>query len=100
MEESYNLLVSPQAEYKLDALLLYLLTEWGMRVQQTFLDNFLHCLSIIKMNPYTFPASLQNPNIRQCVVTSLNKIFYSIEGNDIIILSVEDTRMDPQKMMF
>lgn len=100
MEESYNLILSPQAEYKLDLLLTYLLTEWGITVQQGFLDEFQHCISIIRVNPYAFPLFLQETGVRQCVVTPLNKIFYAIEGTDIIILSVEDVRMDPRKFVF
>ena len=34
------------------------------------------------------------------VVTPLNIIYYMIEGNDIVILAFEDTRMNPDKITF
>lgn len=97
---NYNLIISSRAEKKIDILLTFLLEEWGISTQQSFLDEFQHCLFIIKQNPYTFPATLQNTEVRQCVITSLSKLFYTIQGDDILILSLEDVRMDPNKMIF
>lgn len=73
----YHLIVSFEAKMRISQIADYVFMNWGMSVYQNWLND-----------------------IRQCVVISLNKIFYSIEGNDIIILSVEDVRMDPRKMMF
>lgn len=98
MEGEYNLLVSSRAEQRLDALLDYLLNEWGFQVQQNFLDDFQHCISIIRRNPYSFPVTLQDKTIRQCVMTPQNKLYYTVQNRDIIILSLEDTRMNPNKV--
>ena len=98
MEGEYNLIVSPRAEQRVDALLDFLLNEWGFRVQQNFLDDFQHCISIIRRNPYSFPVTLQDKSIRQCVVTPQNKLYYTVQNRDIIILSLEDARMNPNKV--
>lgn len=98
MEGEYNLIVSPRAEQRVDALLDFLLNEWGFRVQQDFLDAFQQCISIIRRNPYSFPVTLQDKSIRQCVVTPQNKLYYTVQNCDIIILSLEDTRMNPNKV--
>ncbi|MBM6858820.1 hypothetical protein H6D15_14660 [Mediterranea massiliensis] len=42
--------------------------------------------------------SLQDKTIRQCVVTPQNKLYYTVQNRDIIILSLEDTRMNPNKV--
>lgn len=56
-------------------------------------------------DPFTFARtnvmgtlSLQDKTIRQCVVTPQNKLYYTVQNRDIIILSLEDTRMNPNKV--
>lgn len=96
----YHLIVSFKAKTKISQIADYVFTNWGLSVYQNLLDELDHCFHIIESNPYTFPLSLQGTDVHQCIVNPLNKIFYTIQGSDIIILSVEDVRMDPQKMLF
>lgn len=63
-----------------------------------------HVDRLIK-DPFTFARtnvmgtlSLQDKTIRQCVVTPQNKLYYTVQNRDIIILSLEDTRMNPNKV--
>ncbi|MBR4048395.1 MAG: type II toxin-antitoxin system RelE/ParE family toxin [Bacteroides sp.] len=96
----YNLIISQRAEERIDSLLDYLLEEWGYNVQQRFLDELIRCFSIIKNNPYSFPFTQQNHSVRQCVVTPLNKLYYTIIEDDVLVLSLEDVRMNPDKSIF
>lgn len=96
----YHLIVSSEVKNRISQITDYVFMNWGLIVYQNLLDELEHCFHIIELNPHTFPLSLQNTNIRECVVTPLNKIFYTIQGSDIIILSIEDVRMDPRKMLF
>ena len=36
--------------------------------------------------------------VRQCLVTPLSKLYYSVQGEDIIILSLEDARINPHSI--
>ena len=38
--------------------------------------------------------------VRQCLVTPLSKLYYSVQGEDIIILSLEDDRINPKNIRF
>ena len=38
--------------------------------------------------------------VRQCLVTPLSKLYYSVQGEDIIILSLEDARINPKNIRF
>ena len=38
--------------------------------------------------------------VRQCLVTPLSKLDYSVQGEDIIILSLEDARINPKNIRF
>lgn len=97
---SYNFIISSQAEIKIDLTINYILENWGLKPQQDFLSKLKHSLFIIENNPYSFPASLKYPEIRECVVTPLNKLYYTVQGKDIVILSMEDTRMDLNNIKF
>lgn len=96
----YHLIISFEAKVRISQISDYVFMNWGLSVYQNWLNELEHCFHIIEMNPFTFPSLLQNMDVHQCVVTPLNKIFYTIKGNDIIILSVEDARMDPAKLAF
>ena len=100
MSAPYRLVITPCAVERIDSLVDYLFIEWGLTVRDHFLHELTHCFDIIRRNPCAFPALSKNPLVRQCVVSRQNKVYYMIQGNDIVILSLEDTRMDPNRLKF
>jgi plasmid stabilization system protein ParE len=91
----YNLIFSHRAEQRIEQLLDYLFQNWGLKVQEAFISKLEHCLFIIKQNPYSF-AYCDISGMRKCVITPLNILYYTIQENDILVISIEDTRMNPQ----
>lgn len=96
----YNLIISSRAEERIDSVVDFLLIEWGVQAQQKFLAELRHCFKIIEINPCAFPYMSDSTIVRQCLVNSLSKLYYSIQGEDIIILSLEDVRMNPKNIRF
>lgn len=96
----YNFIISSYAEIKIDLTVNYILENWGLKSQQDFLLELKRSLVIIENNPLSFPVSLKSSVIRECVVTPLNKLYYTIREKDIIILSMEDTRMNLDNLKF
>lgn len=96
----YNLIISPRAEERIDSVIDFLLIEWGFQSQQKFIAELKHCFKIIEINPFTFPYIQDNMIVRQCLVTPLSKLYYSVQGDDIIILSLEDARINPKNIRF
>ncbi len=89
----YNLLFTLRAKSRLIVLLDYLTVNWGIRVKNKFISELEHCLEIIQINPYSFPC-YNTSELRKCIITPLNILYYTIQGNDILIISIEDTRMN------
>jgi plasmid stabilization system protein ParE len=50
--------LSRRASKKLDKLLLYLETEWSVKVKNAFIKKFDKSLSLIQDNPKSFPKYL------------------------------------------
>lgn len=96
----YNFVITPKAQQAIDNICNKVLNAWGTKCYKDLIDELERCFKIIQRYPSAFQESLRYPGIRQCVVTPLNILYYMIEGNDIVILAFEDTRMDPQKITF
>lgn len=47
-----------------------------------------------------YPTFVKNPQIRQCVIHKNATCFYEISNDKIYILSVEDTRLNPESSKF
>lgn len=95
---NYNLVLTPIAEESIDNVMNYLLAEWGITVHDRFVKELSHCIDIIRQNPFAFSRSSIYFNIHRCVVTPQNILYYRIEENNIVILELEDSRMNPDKL--
>ena len=96
---NYNLVITPKAQQAIDKTCDKVLNAWGTKCYNNLIDELEHCFKIIQCYPLAFQESIHYQGIRQCV-TPLNIIYYMIEGNDIVILAFEDTRMNPDKITF
>ncbi|MBC8601290.1 type II toxin-antitoxin system RelE/ParE family toxin [Parabacteroides acidifaciens] len=96
----YNLVITPKAQKSIDDVCDKVLNAWGIKCYNNLIDELERCFNIIQDYPFAFQANIRYPEIRQCVVTPLNILYYEIEEHDIIILAFEDTRMDPDKVTF
>lgn len=97
---NYNIVITPKAQYSIDTICNGLLNAWGVKYYDDLIEELERCFEIIQCYPLAFQESIRYPGIRQCVVTPLNILYYMVEGNDIVILAFEDTRMDPEKITF
>jgi plasmid stabilization system protein ParE len=90
----YEVIYTPQFENDFIELMNYLVNNWSNNVAQEFgnqLDDLI--LTLSKM-PFIGKKSFQNPLIRGITVTNKNILYYSVLDNQIILLSLIDTRQD------
>jgi plasmid stabilization system protein ParE len=90
----YEVIYTPQFENDFIELMNYLVNNWSNNVAQQFgnqLDDLI--LTLSKM-PFIGKKSFQNPLIRGITVTNKNILYYSVLDNQIILLSLIDTRQD------
>jgi plasmid stabilization system protein ParE len=90
----YEIVYTPQFEEDFTNLMNYLVEEWSNKVAKEFsiqLDDLINTLS--KM-PFIGKKSLQNSLIRGITVTDKNILYYTVLDNQIILLSLVDTRQN------
>lgn len=98
MTISREIKFSIRAENALHKIMFYLKEEYSDRLQYDFLDKMNFALKAIQLNPEGFPKSEINNNQHKCVVTKQTTIYYRFNRNEIRILALFDTRMNPEKI--
>ncbi len=78
-------------------ILDYLANEWDNSVALKFLDIIEVLVIQISLNPHQFPLIHKKLNIRKCVITKHNSLFYRNKREHIEILRIYDTRQDPER---
>ncbi len=91
---------SPQAEKDLDKILNYLANEWENSVSVKFLNLVDHIVKQISINPKQFPLIHKSLNVRKCVLTKHNTLYYRNKRAVIEVVRIYDNRQDPEKLEF
>lgn len=92
---SREIIWSPAALNDLTDILDYLNFKWSEKVATGFLDILDTCVNQISLNPALFQHSSNEFNVRKCVVTKQNTLYFSDESNTVILLRLYDTRQNP-----
>ena len=71
--------------------------KWSEKSKIKFLHLLNENFNRIQKNPELFPISVFE-ELRKCVVSKQTSIFFLIEKNKIYIVSVFDTRQNPNKI--
>ena len=93
-----KVVISKTAEKKLEKLFEYLIKEWSVKVKKDFVEKLDSSIEIIKSQPEIFPESKKGKNLRKCVVTKQTTIYYRYNSKRINIVTLFDTRQDPNKL--
>ncbi|MCV9931547.1 type II toxin-antitoxin system RelE/ParE family toxin [Flavobacterium sp. LS1R47] len=86
------------AEKSFDSIVNYIEKKWSLKEKISFLKKFNKSVSVIILNPESFPLTEKNKIVRKCVVTKQTTIFYVFTSKEITIVSVFDTRQNPNKI--
>jgi len=89
---------SPLSQKDFVLILDYLQNYWDNKVVQVFIEITERSIEQISNNPKQFP--LINKDVRKCVLTKHNTLYYRDGKESIDILRIFDNRQDPQKMEF
>lgn len=88
------------AENDLAKLLEYLDSKWNTSVCLKFINELDFCTSIIQQKPEQFPVFNKELQIRKCVITKQNSLYYKETSTRIEILRLYDTRQNPENLLF
>jgi len=93
-----KIVITELAERKLEKLFEYLIENWSLKVKRNFVKKLDDCISIIKIQPESFPESSKIQGLRRCVVTKQVTLYYKINKEKIYIVSIFGNRQNPEKL--
>ncbi len=87
-----------RADKEFDEIIDYLAKEWNVKVKNNFINNFYNKLDLILMFPELGKLISKTKKVRGILITEHIRLYYRIKNKRIIIMTLYDTRQDPEKM--
>ena len=94
---AYQVIYKIRFRKKVVKLLEYLEKEWGQQVASDFLFKLDRGIDRRTKQPRTGIISRKLPTVWSVLITYQNRLFYRIRRNQIEIINMYDTRMDPKR---
>lgn len=88
---------SQRASNEYLATLSYILENWGDSAADKFETTIQNQIQRIVQSPQQFPVVSESNNVRRCVATPQNSIFFRESESQIQILACFDNRQNPDK---
>ena len=95
---AYKIIWTDEALRNLDEILDYLKLEWTDREILQFKRKLSDQLEIIKKYPFIFPKSDRKPRLRKAVLSKQTIIFYEVQGFQLNLVYLFQTKMNPKKI--
>ncbi len=90
-----NIIWSPNAQKKLNAIVGYIAEEWTEKEAITFVKRVNKVLQQISNYPQSFPQSNKQNKIRKCVISKQTTLFFVFNDDHVNLLTFFDTRQNP-----
>ena len=97
---TFQIAWTDNAQEDLQQILDYLTENWSEKDADNFLEKLFLRIDILSKSPLIGKKSDKLSSVRRIVITKHNSLFYTVEGNSIIIQDIFDTRQDPAKSPF
>lgn len=97
---SLEVVFSTRAEVNLDKIVSYLESNWPSKIKVDFLVKLSEQLYLIGKMPYLYPASKQKKSLRRCLINKNTALYYRVEKTRIVVITIQDTRMNPDNFTF
>ena len=95
-----ELVITDNAKEDIVHIASFLKTQFSNQVKTDFLVNISEKLLFIEKMPFMYPKSTKNDRVRRCVIHKNTVCYYEVTNDFIIVLSVMDTRTDPDTYRF
>jgi plasmid stabilization system protein ParE len=93
-----EVVITPRAQKELNQLFEYLELKWNFKVKNDFVIKLHLVLKIVAKSPDSFPISSKKNKFRKCVITKQNTLFYHYNEKHVVVVSVFDTRQNPNRL--
>ncbi|RED91636.1 type II toxin-antitoxin system RelE/ParE family toxin [Marinoscillum furvescens] len=95
----YEVILSERAELRLKEICQYLVDKWSPSVKDKFIITLQAKLDLLASNPKMYPKASET-EIRRCVITKHNSLYYRVESTAIEVITIHDNRMNPNTLIF
>jgi plasmid stabilization system protein ParE len=93
-----EVILTPIAERDYELVLDYLFNKFGILVMDDFIKRLEKVCQLISQDPEIYPYLDKAKQIRKCVVTKHNVIYFKEYDTTIRIITIFDTRQNPNKL--
>jgi plasmid stabilization system protein ParE len=90
--------ISRRAARDIEKITDYLFEKWDSKVVDNFVKRYEECFDLLANNPGLYPIARSDKQIRRCVLTKHNVVYFREFPNKITILTIFDTRQNPKKL--
>jgi plasmid stabilization system protein ParE len=97
---TFQITWTDNAQEDLQQILDYLAENWSEKDADNFLKKLFLRIDILSKSSLIGKKSDKLSSVRRIVITKHNSLFYTVEGDNIIIQDIFDTRQDPAKSPF
>lgn len=94
MKNFYELVWTHEALKGLERILDYLQNNFSIQVTRKFSSQLDKQLNLILQNTELFPTSKMYGEIRKMNVHKLTAVYYVVKGQQIVVITIIDNRMD------
>lgn len=93
-----KVILTPIAVDDFDNVIDYLTHKWGLTVTNNFIERFEKIVMLLCESPEMFPFFDKSKHLQKCIVTKHNILYFMETNEEIKILTIFDTRQDPEKL--
>ncbi|HEX8461400.1 MAG TPA: type II toxin-antitoxin system RelE/ParE family toxin [Segetibacter sp.] len=93
----YKIVFKKRFQNKLDKLLTYIDSEFGLIVAQNFASQLNNKFHFLQLQPFACTPSANFPNVRSILIGRYNRMYYKIESDKIVVINIYDTRIHPKR---
>jgi len=97
---AYKITISRKAEDSLDEIFEYLVENWSEKIKNNFKNKLNNEINYLRQNPYMYQASNERQDIRRCFITKHNALYYRILENEVEIITIHNTKSNPDSLIF
>lgn len=98
MRNGYKIEWTEEADHCLENIIEYLKVEWGEKALSNFARKLQKRLELLAIRPRLFPKSGKRGTTRRSVLTKQITIYYKVNRDTVLLLSLFDNRKDPKKI--
>jgi plasmid stabilization system protein ParE len=97
MKSGLRIKWTEEATANLDHIIIWLETNWTQKELKKFFQKFEKQLLILSLFPKAYPVAIAKKRIQRCVFAKNLTIYYTVNQDNLELLSIFDTRQHPSK---